>query len=386
MKTKELRIGLIGVGGIAAFVHYPGLSLIEGVTISGVCDPDADLVARRQKEWGVNIGYTDALKFLDEVALDAVVVATPNVYHEPIVQRALEHGCHVLCEKPLSMSAQATRSMYLAARSAGLRHMTAFTYRFVPALAYIKSLIQRGELGEIRHARFKRLHYWGEVSLGWRQYRKSAGSGELGDVGSHRADFAEDILGPIASVCASMKQVIRRTETADGKACDPQDVEDWVAWIAEFASGATGVFEMGKLSNGRGPKGDDDVAEFEGSQASAVYQLHDPTSFLWAARGDAYERRAVPEGFLKRPGSPRDPGAGDPFQTFRFDQAWEFVSAIREERDCSPTFWHGVRAQIVTEAIQAAATSRRWIDIPPGIGVEAEPINEAAAAGTNVRH
>ncbi len=370
MTTKELRIGLIGVGAIAGFVHYPGLSLIDGVTIAGVCDSDADLVARRQKEWGVKVGYTDAFRFLDEVALDAVVVATPNVYHQPIVLRALERGCHVLCEKPLDMSAQASMSMYLAARNSGLRHMTGFTYKFGPGLVYLKSLIHRGDLGEIRHARFQRLHDWGEVSLGWRQYRRTAGSGELGDVGSHRTDLAEDILGPIASVCASLKQVLRRTKTADGKPCDPQDVEDWAAWIAEFASGVTGVFEVGKLSTGRGSRGEDDVAGFDGSEASALYQLHDPTAILWAARGKPFERRAVPESFLKQSGSPRDPNVGDPWHTFRFDQAWEFVSAIREGRDCSSSFWHGVRAQIVTEAIAESAASRRWVDIPPGIGVE----------------
>jgi len=369
MKTEELRIGMIGVGGIADLVHHPGLSLIDGVTIAGVCDSDADLVARRKREWGVKASYTDAFRFLDEVAMDAVVVATPNVHHRPIVLRAFERGLHVLCEKPLGMSAAVTMDMYQAARKAGVRHMTAFTYRFVPALAYIKSLIQGGELGEIRHARFQRLQDWGEFSIGWRQYRSMAGSGELGDMGSHRIDFSEDILGPIVSVCSSMRQVVQRTQSADGEPCDAQDVEDWVAWIAEFDCGTTGVFEMGKLSKGRGPKGDHDVAEFNGSKASVAYQLHDPTSFLWAARGEPYTRQPVPDAFLKRPGSPRDPSEGNPWHTFRFDQAWEYVSAIREGRDCIPSFWHGVRAQIVTEAIAEASHSRQWIDIPAGIGV-----------------
>ena len=81
--------------------------------------------------------------------------------------------------------------------------MTAFTYRFVPALNYIRHLVQSGEMGTIRHARFQRLQDWGERAIGWRQYKDQAGSGELGDMGIHRIDFAEDLLGPITSLCAS---------------------------------------------------------------------------------------------------------------------------------------------------------------------------------------
>jgi len=137
-----------------------------------------------------------------------------------------------------------------------------------------------------------------------------------------------------------------------------------VAWIAEFESGATGVFEMGKLTKGRGPDSGHDLAELNGSEASAVYQLHTPHQVLFARRGEPYQPCPVPEEFLKRPGSPRDPGEGDPLQTFRFDQAWEFVSAIREGRECLPSFYHGMRAQAVADAILEAAASRRWVEVP----------------------
>ena len=72
----------------------------------------------------------------------------------------------------------------------------------------------------------------------------------------------------------------------------------------------------------------------------------------------------MPKRFLTLPGSPRDPKEGDPAQTFRFDQAWEFVCAIREGRDCVPSFFHGMRAQVVAEAILEAAASRKWVDVP----------------------
>ncbi len=364
MPKNELRIGLIGLGQVCAAVHHPGLSRIPGVKIVGLCEADEILLARRRKQWGIKAGCTDIDEFLKTVKPDAVSVSVPNVYHHDLVLKVIEAGCHVLCEKPLGMDVPETVDMYEAARSAGVRHMTAFTYRFVPGMQYLKSLVGKGVLGEIRHARFQRLQDWGEASIGWRQYKHMAATGELGDMGIHRLDFAENLLGPIKAVTASSKQVVQRDHTAAGEPCEPQDVEDWVAWIAEFESGATGVFEMGKLTKGHGPGGDHDTCELNGSKASAGYQLHSPHTILMASPGKKYRRRAVPEAFLKRPGSPRNPAEGDPMQIFRYDQAWEFVSAIREGRDCLPSFYHGMRAQVVAEAIVEAVATRQWVNVP----------------------
>jgi predicted dehydrogenase len=229
---------------------------------------------------------------------------------------------------------------------------------------YIRHLIRNGELGEIRHARFQRLQDWGERAIGWRQYKAMAGSGELGDMGIHRIDFAQDLLGPITSVTASAKQLVPRDVAKDGSPVPPQDVEDWVAWIAEFKDGTTGVFEMGKLTKGQGPGGDHDLAEFNGTKASAAYRLHAPHEILLGGRQEPYKVVPVPEEFLTRPGSPRNPGEGDPNQIFRFDQAWEFISAIREGRDAHPSFYEGVRAQAVADSILQAVEERRWVDVP----------------------
>jgi predicted dehydrogenase len=364
MSEKQLRIGLVGVGGVCDAVHYPGFSRIEGVEIAGICEPSDSLRAARRKEWGIEACFADIGDMLAQVKPDAVAIATPNVYHKELIFQALEAGCHVMCEKPLGMDLAETREIYEAGKRSGLRHMTAFTYRFVPALNYIRHLVQSGELGTIRHARFQRLQDWGERAIGWRQYKDQAGSGELGDMGIHRIDFAEDLLGPITSLCASSKQLVPRDQTRDGEPCRPQDVEDWVAWIVEFAGGTTGVFEMGKLSKGFGPGGDHDQAELNGTEASVVYRLHEPHQILFGGRGKPYEVRPVPAEFLKRHGSPRDPQEGDPVRTFRYDQAWEFVSAIRAGRDCVPSFYHGMRAQAVAEAILVAAAERRWVDVP----------------------
>src|SRR5436189_5444763 len=89
-----------------------------------------------------------------------------------------------------------------AAEAAGVLHMTAFTYRFVPAMRYISHLVSSGAIGKPWHFRVQRFQDWGTHSLGWRQTKSLAGSGELGDMLSHRIDFAHLLIGGIARLVA----------------------------------------------------------------------------------------------------------------------------------------------------------------------------------------
>ena len=358
----RIKWGILGTGRIAqSFAE--GLAILPNAELRATgsrSHATADSFAER---WNIPKSYASYESLATDPEVDAVYIATPHSEHMANSIQCLEVGKAVLCEKPLGMNHEETVEVYQAARDSGQNHMVAFTYRFVPGMNYLRHLVQSGELGQIRHTRFQRLQDWGEGPIGWRQYRDRAGSGELGDMGIHRIDFAEDLLGPIQAVCGALKQVLPRDKNADGTSCPPQDVEDWVAWIAEFEGGTTGVFEMGKLTRGHGPAGDHDIAELNGSRASAAYRLHAPHEILYAARGEPSAVRAVPEEFLKRPGSPRDPLEGEPTQVFRYDQAWEFVCAIREGRECCPSFYHGMRAQTVADVIIDAAKDRRWIDV-----------------------
>tara|TARA_B100000686_G_scaffold264106_1_gene278025 strand:+ start:697 stop:1833 length:1137 start_codon:yes stop_codon:yes gene_type:complete len=363
--AKPVRVGLVGLGGVCEQVHYPGFSRIPGVVIAALVDSDSNLLSQRKKQWLLAEGtYPDLATALQEADLDAVAIATPNNLHQGLIEKALSSGCHVLCEKPLGIDFEQTLSIYEKAQTSGLRHMTAFTYRFVPGMTYLKHLIDSGQLGQIRHARFQRLQDWGEFSIGWRQYKDQAGLGELGDMGIHRIDYAENLMGPIRSVCGLTKQLVERDKRPDGTSCPPQDVEDWVAWIAEFESGATAVFEMGKLTKGHGPQGDHDLAELNGTKASGSYRLHTPYEIEFGGRQEPYQTVPVPDRFLTRPGSPRKPYDGELTTIFRYDQAWEFISAIREGRECIPSFYHGMRAQLVADMVVKASNERRWVDIP----------------------
>ena len=267
----------------------------------------------------------------------------------------------MLCEKPLALDAADARAMAEAADRARVRHMTAFTYRFVPAMRYLRHLVGRGDLGQPRHYRSCRLQDWGTRNLGWRQVRKLAGTGELGDMLSHRIDFAHTLVGPMRRLVANTMNL---TPLRDGA---PNDTEDWVAILAEFQNGATGVLESSKLASGRNESWRSlDSVEINGSDGSFVFITGQWNQLQHGkAGGPGLEAIPVPREFWIWPGSPRDPATGDPLVAFRYDQMWEFVDAIRSGRPCDNTFHDGARAQAVMDAAVRSAETRQWIEVEP---------------------
>jgi predicted dehydrogenase len=270
-----------------------------------------------------------------------------------------------MCEKPLGLTAAEVRDMYHAARDAGVVHMTAFTYRFAPAMRYIKHLVAGGALGTPRHFRSQRFLDWPETSWGWRQYKDKAGAGDLFDMTIHRIDFAIDLLGPLEQICGAAKNFVPRNVTTDGRSCPASDVDDWSCILGEFRQGAVGVWEGTTLAKGYGLNGfGHEWAEINGSEQSAVYQLHRPNQVLLGRTGQDLAPQNVPDNFLKPRESPRDPQQGEPSTVFRYDLVWEFVSAIVEGRDAVPSFYDGLRAQIVADGVLQSYADRRWITIP----------------------
>ena len=249
--------------------------------------------------------------------------------------------------------------MAAAADSAGVRHMTAFTYRFVPAMRYLRHLVARGDLGQPYHYRSCRLQDWGTRNLGWRQVKALAGVGELGDMLSHRIDFAHHLIGPMRRLVANLMNL---TPMRDGA---PNDTEDWVAVLAEFTNGASGVLESSKLASGRNESWRSlDAVEINGSAASFAFTTGSWNTLQWGkAGGPGLETLTIPREYWVWPGCPRDPSLGDPLITFRYDQAFEFIDAIRSERPCTPSFHDGAQAQVVMEAAVRSAETRAWVEL-----------------------
>jgi predicted dehydrogenase len=364
-KSSPIRIAVIGAGAVSDYHHVPAIQLDPRAELVAACDTSRDLLEQRRKDWKIQQLTPDYVEICTAPNVDAVIIATPNFTHREIANLAASNGKHIMCEKPLGLNAQEVRDMYHAARDNRVVHMTAFTYRFAPAMRYLRHLVKSGALGEPRHFRSQRFLDWPETSWGWRQYKSKAGAGDLFDMTIHRIDFAIDLLGPVKSICGAVAQFAKRKRTTDGKDCPPSEVDDWSSLIGEFAGGATGVWEGTTLAKGYGMKGfGHEWAEVNGSEGSAVYRMHDPNHILRGKTGSDLAPERVPVEFLKPAGSPRDPTVGEPATVFRYDLVWEFVSAIVERREAVPSFYDGLRAQVIADAVLQSHAERRWLDIP----------------------
>src|SRR5205085_7852290 len=116
----------------------PGLSLVPQAKLLAVCDSNPRVLAEASQTTGVSAAFLDYHDAIAHPDVDAVIIATPNFLHPRIVRDAVASKRHVLCEKPIALNYSDALDTWRAAEEAGVKHMTAFTYRFVPAMRYLK--------------------------------------------------------------------------------------------------------------------------------------------------------------------------------------------------------------------------------------------------------
>src|SRR5579864_2431668 len=144
---KQIGVGMIGCGGIALQNHLPGLALCPEAKLVALCDTNPEVLKKAVQQTGITAAFTNYLDMLNRDEVNAVIIATPNFTHAPIALAAIKAGKHLLCEKPIAMNFSESKAMLDAAEKAGVRHMTAFTYRFVPAMRYMAHMMKSGFIG-----------------------------------------------------------------------------------------------------------------------------------------------------------------------------------------------------------------------------------------------
>lgn len=355
----SIGVAIVGTGRIALANHLKGVALSPQARVVALCDTNQIGLELAGEQTGIELLFTDYQQAVTHPDVQGVIVATPNFTHAEIVQAAIAAGRHVLCEKPLAMDYLTAADLHQTAEKAGVRHMTAFTYRFVPAMRYMKQLVDRGDIGQPLHFRAQRFQDWADRPLGWRQIKRLAGTGELGDMLSHRIDYGHLLIGPIRRLVADLRTYV------DTRGATPSDVDDWVAMLCEFEGNTSGVLESTKLATGRGEGyGGEDTVEINGTDGSMVYSTQKPLELQIGRSGDPELTTVpVPRDLLVWPGSPRDPADDDPRVGFRYDQGFEFIDAIVNNRPCQPGFGAGARVQRVMDAIEQSARESRWVEL-----------------------
>ena len=221
----------------------------------------------------------------DQVADERIglfVNAGPNAVHAEPTIAAAQAGKHVLCEKPLGLTAAESRELWREAERAGVVHLCGFNYRFVPAVHLARELLEAGELGEVVHFRARYLQSWGwdADSALWRFDRGEAGSGALGDLGAHIVDLARYLVGEIASVSGRARAIVPARE-----------VDDQFVATVEFENGVLGTLEASRLARGRVNNLAFEVNCTKGSVAFNLERLNE----LEVADADSFRRVLVTE-------------------------------------------------------------------------------------------
>ncbi|MEM0444577.1 MAG: Gfo/Idh/MocA family oxidoreductase [Nitrososphaerota archaeon] len=255
---EEIKVGIIGCGGIAQNAHIPGYQRIEGVKVVACCDVVESVAKSTAEKFSIPRYYTDYSKMLKDEDLDAVSVCTPNALHKEPTIMALEKGVHVLVEKPIALNAEEGAAMVRAARKAGRILIVGFQERFNPSGLIIKKFVEKGDLGWIHYNRATYLRRRGVPTWGVFLNKELQGGGALIDVGVHALDLAMYLQGFKKPV-----SVLGRAYTLFGKNKEAAEANAWGAWDTEKFDVDDNAFAVVRLE-------DDSFLVLETSWASHI--------------------------------------------------------------------------------------------------------------------
>ncbi|QLG62631.1 Gfo/Idh/MocA family protein [Halorarum salinum] len=327
---------------------------------------DEDALAEAADRFGFERTSTDWREVVDEV--DAFYNLGPNHLHVEPSKAALEAGTHVLCEKPLAPTLEGAGELRDAAAASDAVAGCAFNYRFVPAIRYAKRLIDDGSLGEIRHVSGRYYQDWlsdPEAPWAWRMDEELAGSGALGDVGAHTLDLigflVNDHTGGIERLSGHLTTFTEERPVPGGDERRPVTVDDAYSAQAEFENGAMGTFEASRVAEGH--KNDHSIG-IHGTDGSIRFSL-ERMNELEVMAGDArgYETVLVTDESDPYVEAWWPPGHVLGWEHTFVHENYEFLTAVAEGGEFSPSFGEAYEVQRLLDAVQRSDESGEWVEV-----------------------
>src|SRR2546426_1320355 len=245
----EIGVGMLGYAFMGK-AHSKAFKKIVYMTwpppleprLVGIAGRNAEAVREAAERYGYEYATGDWHELIADDRIGLFDNGGPNSLHAEPTIAAAEAGKHVICEKPLGRDAGESYEIWRRVAATGVKHLCAFNYRFVPAVRLAREMIEAGELGEIRHFRGRYLQDWADDPTldTWRFDPDEAGSGALGDLGTHVIDLARFLNGEIATVSGFVKTFL-----------PGRQVDDALEAAVEFENGAVGTIESTRFALGR---------------------------------------------------------------------------------------------------------------------------------------
>ena len=363
-----IKVGVIGTGWWAAdMAHLPALKSIKGIEITAVSDSNPERLKEIAERYQIERQYIDYHELLDSEEIQAVCVTVPSYQHYAVTMDALSKKKHVLCEKPLAVNLEQAKEMYNKAQESGVVHMVPFTWRFVPAAARMNELIEEGYLGRVFHleARYLAGHLSdANFPASWRMQKKFAGTGALADNGYHLIDLIRWMTGEFKAVVADMAIFIKERKDEKTSKMVKVDVDDSSIFLAKMTNGAQAVVHASRVARARENYID---LEISGDKGSLVFEL-EVEGEDWA-KGRLYGSQKadikmkplpIPECLLEGYEEARLNLTGN----FLFAKIMQtFKKTIELGEGFGPSFYDGMRAQAVMQAVEDSSAKRKWVEL-----------------------
>jgi predicted dehydrogenase len=366
---QRLGVGVVGAGRWAGLAHLPGWARDERCRIVGVCDLDPERAAAAAGRYGAEVATGDYRELLDRADIDIIDVVTRDSDHFPINRAAIEAGKHVLSEKPVAHDFRDVRQLAELARSKGLKTKVGLTFRYSPAVRYLKDLISRGDLGT------PFIYNAYEQNSQWLNPRSALRSRERANDGPIRVASLEGYGAPVidighwfmASDLTAVVGVLRnfipeRLIEATGQMART-NIDDGDIFIGEFASGAICSVQSSFVTVGNYPGIEVRVYGSEGAGIARLVEESGICETLKLAKPDDVEFREVevPARYYPPGGSPRESWRTLYYANLTANFASEVLGEIEGNEG---NFDDGLWVQEVINAVEISHHERRWVSLP----------------------
>lgn len=377
-----LGVGVLGYAGVAKahlnalkklpYIFWPSPVRFRLLGIGGRTPAAVEEAARR---YGFEYASTEWRRLVEDPRIGLFINCAPNDAHaEPCLAAAAE-GKHLLCEKPLARDAREARRMWEAVRRGRIRHQVSYNYRFVPAIRLAREMIQAGDLGDIVHFRAR---YTDDTLTDpatphtWRQEKRRAGSGVVGDIASHALDLARFLAGELKGVAGLSRIIVpQRPVAAGARQRKPVDVEDIYEGVLEFRNGAMGTLEVSSFCPGRKNYLTFEVNGTRGSLGFNLERLNELELFRAeprTRRDRGFKTILVTDGDHPYGGTWWPPGHILGWEHTFVHQLHHLVGAIVGQERVAPMaadFYDGYVNAVLCDALLQAARSRRYVRVKP---------------------
>jgi predicted dehydrogenase len=379
---ERIKVGVIGTGFIGP-AHIEALRRLPNTEVVALAECSEELARSKAELLGIDNYYGDYAKLLKQ-DIQSVHICSPNYLHYRMARDALQAGKHVVCEKPLAITAAEALELVALADKKGLVNAVNFNIRYYPLARQIRTMVEKGDLGEILAVHGSYLQDWlfHPTDYNWRLEPEQSGpSRAIADIGSHWMDLIEYITGlRIRELCADFatfhevrKKPLKPVETYAGKVLKPEDYEDMPISTEDYA---TVVFRL--ENDGRGVMTVNQVAagrknrlyfEIDGSKQAIAWESEAPNQ-IWIGKRDGSNQLLMrdpslvyPEcaAIIDYPGGHNE-GFPDTFKQL-FKEVYAYVSGDRSRPPAFPTFKDGLREIILCEKIMESNRNRTWIKV-----------------------